>query len=47
MSDGKIGGYCGNKKENAQRKIGLLKKDRIEVRNGKVNLKGAVFLFGK
>ena len=39
-NSGDIGGYCGSiNGKNIKRKIELLKKDGIEVRNNKVNLK--------
>ena len=39
-SDGSIGGYCGDTKGvSIQKKIRLIRKDGIEVRNGKVDKK--------
>ena len=39
-SDGSIGGYCGYVKgKNIRKKILLLRRDGIEVRNGKVDKK--------
>ncbi|MEM5871559.1 MAG: MGMT family protein, partial [Candidatus Aenigmatarchaeota archaeon] len=42
-SDGKVGGYSG--KGGVKRKIELLKKDGIEVKNGKIDLKRYIYMF--
>lgn len=44
-SDGTVGGYGGNDPENIKKKILLLKKDGIEIRKGKIDLKEYVFKF--
>ena len=37
-SDGTIGGYSGNDPEKIKRKIQLLKKDGIQIKNSKIDL---------
>lgn len=37
MSSGEIGGYCGS--SNNKRKIALLKKDGVKIKNGKIDMK--------
>ncbi len=41
MSDGSIGGY----NDGVKKKIALLKKDGIEIRNGRIDLKKYLFKF--
>ena len=45
MSDGRIGGYNGSDKGNIKKKIRLLRKDSIEIKNGKINLKKYGYVF--
>lgn len=42
---GEIGGYDGSEKKKIKKKILLLKKDGIEIRNGKVDLKKIMYKF--
>ncbi|MFH1106013.1 MAG: MGMT family protein [Candidatus Aenigmatarchaeota archaeon] len=42
MSSGRVGGY----NRGMKKKIGLLKKDGIEIRNGRINLKRHFFRLG-
>jgi len=39
MSNGRIGGYSGSKKRNIEKKIKLLRRDGIEISNGRIDLK--------
>jgi alkylated DNA nucleotide flippase Atl1 len=38
-SDGSVGGYSGSDPKNIEKKVELLRKDGIEVKNGKIDLK--------
>lgn len=38
-SSGEIGGYDGSEERNIKKKIKLLKKDGIKIRNGRIDLK--------
>lgn len=44
-SDGRIGGYSGSDPKSIKRKIGLLKKDGIKIKNGKIDLNKYLFRF--
>lgn len=44
-SNGELGGYFGSSLKNIKKKINLLKKDHINIRNNKVNLKEYLYRF--
>ena len=44
-STGEIGGYGGSDKKQIRKKINLLKKDGIEVKNGKIDLDKYLYKF--
>jgi methylated-DNA-[protein]-cysteine S-methyltransferase len=44
-SDGRVGGYSGSDPKNIKKKIELLRKDGIDVKNGRINLKDYLFSF--
>lgn len=44
-NNGEIGGYCGSSSKNIKKKIALLKKDNISIKNNEIDLDNYIYKF--